>query len=589
MNGTAAVDWRLEWRPLAGLLALFGALLVVPLDDPRVGEAVGEGLLLTREYARSHVLLCLVPAFFIAGAIGVFLSQEAVMRFLGPGAKKLPAYGVAAVSGTVLAVCSCTVLPLFSGIHQMGAGLGPASAFLYSGPAINVLAVVLTARVLGWQLGLARAIGAVVFALLVGLAMHWIFRREEGERRRAAAALPVTEGGRPLWQSALFLGSLVAILVFANWGRPEAGGGNLVAALGPQVASDRRGRARPGAGAGALVRPGVVEGARRRRTGRPAGPPRAGRARARLRRRRRRPDGGAGALCERVGRIGRGVRAGRVAGVELGVRQADLAAPLRRGVRRRDAARPPRPRRAGAVRLGGLGGRWRGARRTAFAAVAGALMYFATLTEVPILQGLLGSGMGQGPALALLLAGPALSLPNMLVIARVLGWTKTLTYVGLGGDAVDRRRVRLRKLDSLGSNQGPHRDQSPTLAEPPFSRSDQHGSSTGSPPNPSIPFPPSGGKGTPPPGVLSAGGLTRRCVVKRIEILGTGCPKCQRLSAATEDAARSLGIDYELVKVTEIQEIVARGVMMTPGLVVDGEVKATGRIPAPAELASLLA
>jgi len=225
MNGSTVLDWRIEWRPLAGLLGLFLALVFLPLDLPRVQEGVGEGLLLAQEYARRHVLLCLVPAFFIAGAIGVFLSQESVLRYLGPGARKVPAYGVAAVSGTVLAVCSCTVLPLFSGIRRMGAGLGPATAFLYSGPAINVLAVVLTASVLGWKLGLARAVGAVAFAIVVGLLMHGIFRREEGERLRSAAVLPAPEAARPLWQNAFFLGSLVAILVFANWGRPASANG----------------------------------------------------------------------------------------------------------------------------------------------------------------------------------------------------------------------------------------------------------------------------------------------------------------------------------------------------------------------------
>jgi len=436
MNGTAAVDWRLEWRPLAGLLALFGVLLLVPLDAPRLGQAFGEGLLLTREYARSHVLLCLVPAFFIAGAIGVFLSQEAVMRFLGPGAKKIPAYGVAAVSGTVLAVCSCTVLPLFSGIHQMGAGLGPASAFLYSGPAINVLAVVLTARVLGWKLGLARAVGAVVFAVLVGLAMHWIFRREEAERRQAAAALPAPAVGRPLWQSALFLGSLVAILVFANWGQPdEVGTGfwshiwwtlwihkwHLTGAAGLALGLvlvrwfglgrwQALAAGAPVAVLAVLV-PGVPELA--------FGAGVVGLTVVLARSPRDGDDGGEG------GELGEWLASSWgfakqilpllfagvfVAGMLLG-----------------------RPGHEGLVPSGwvasSVGGE--GLLATAFAAVAGALMYFATLTEVPILQGLLGSGMGQGPALALLLAGPALSLPNMLVIARVLGWTKTLTYVGL--------------------------------------------------------------------------------------------------------------------------------------------------------------
>lgn len=425
MNGTAAVEWRLEWRPLAGLLALFAGLLLVPLDGPEIARAAGEGLLLTQDYARSHVLLCLVPAFFIAGAIGVFLSQEAVMRYLGPGARKVPAYGVAAVSGTVLAVCSCTVLPLFSGIHQMGAGLGPASAFLYSGPAINVLAVVLTARVLGWKLGLARAVGAVLFAVVVGLAMHWIFRREEGERRRAAAALPVPEAGRPLWQSALFLGSQVAILVFANWGRPQEEQGiwwwlwtskwylTGAAALLLGVVLVRyfgltwRRAVAAGAPAAvlAIAAPGVPELAF-----------------------------GAGVLGLTVvlARSQRDVPAlGEWLASSWGFAKQILPV-LFLGVFVAGALLG-RPGHEGLVPsawvASAVGGEGLGA--TAFASVAGALMYFATLTEVPILQGLLGSGMGQGPALALLLAGPALSLPNMLVIARVLGWKKTLTYVGL--------------------------------------------------------------------------------------------------------------------------------------------------------------
>jgi len=432
VNGSAAVDWRLEWRPFAGLLALFGALLLVPLDSLRLGHAlghaVGEGLLLTREYAQSHVLLCLVPAFFIAGAIGVFLSQEAVMRFLGPGAKKLPAYGVAAVSGTVLAVCSCTVLPLFSGIHQMGAGLGPASAFLYSGPAINVLAVVLTARVLGWKLGLARAVGAVLFAVLVGLLMHWIFRREEGERRRAAGSLPLPEGGRPLWQSALFLGGLVAILVFANWGRPEASEGlwwllwihkwhlTAIAAVFLGLVLVRyfglRWPLALAAGAPAALLAVLVPGTPVLAFG--AG-----------------VVGLTVVLARSQGEGDEGGELGEWLASSWGFAKQILPI-LFVGVFVAGALLG-RPGHEGLVPSGwvasAVGGEGFGA--TAFAAVAGALMYFATLTEVPILQGLLGSGMGQGPALALLLAGPALSLPNMLVIARVLGWKKTLTYVGL--------------------------------------------------------------------------------------------------------------------------------------------------------------
>jgi uncharacterized membrane protein YraQ (UPF0718 family) len=422
MNGTHALDLRLEWRPLAELLGLFLALFLLPVGAPRFDRAVMEGLLLSQEYARQHVLFCLVPAFFIAGAIGAFLSQAAVMRYLGAGAPKSLAYGTASVSGTVLAVCSCTVLPLFSGIHKMGAGLGPASAFLYSGPAINVLAIVLTASVLGWQLGLARAVGAVLFAVAVGLAMHWLFRREEGQRQVAAAELPAEPRSRPLWLDALFLASLVAILVFANWGRPQTDAGvwwqvwahrwqlTGLAALGLAVVLVRGlGLAWWKAAAVgvptlvlALLVPGVPEVA-------------FAAAVAGLALVLQREGGELGAWLagswDFAKRILPVLFAGVfVAGVVLGRPGHDGLLPS-----------------AWVVRA--VGGE--GLAPTLFAAVAGALMYFATLTEVPVLQGLLGSGMGQGPALALLLAGPALSLPSMLVIASVLGWRKTLTYVGL--------------------------------------------------------------------------------------------------------------------------------------------------------------
>ncbi len=173
-----------------------------------------------RWYAQEHVLLCLIPAFFIAGAIAVFISQDSVMKYLGTNANKVLAYSVASVSGTILAVCSCTVLPLFAGIYRMGAGLGPATAFLYSGPAVNVLAIILTARALGLQLGIARAIGAILFSVVIGLLMAFIFRKEELEKIEAQAGLPEPDVSRPLWQNALFFGVMVGILVFANWAQP---------------------------------------------------------------------------------------------------------------------------------------------------------------------------------------------------------------------------------------------------------------------------------------------------------------------------------------------------------------------------------
>ena len=204
---------RSQWRPFLGLAAVFAACWWLPVGQGRFDHALNEALHLVRWYAREHVIFCLLPAFWIAGAIGTFLSQQSVMRYLGPTARKPVAYAVAAVSGTVLAVCSCTVLPLFAGIYGMGAGLGPATAFLYSGPAINVLAVVLTAQVLGPGLGLARALGAVVFAVVIGLAMAGIFRRSETARQAVAMQTPPEVRGRPLWQNALVIANLVLVLV----------------------------------------------------------------------------------------------------------------------------------------------------------------------------------------------------------------------------------------------------------------------------------------------------------------------------------------------------------------------------------------
>ena len=218
------MNWKLEWKSLVAILVVFAGCYWLPVDwlrtSQRVENALWESLYLVKWYAQEHVLLCLVPAFFIAGAVGVFVSQAAVMKYLGPRANKLLAYGVASVSGTILAVCSCTILPLFAGIYRMGAGLGPASAFLYSGPAINILAIVLTASVLGTEMGIARAVGAISFAVIIGALMQLIFRKEELAKIEAAGTLPEPEVTRPLWQNALYFGSMVGILVFANWGKP---------------------------------------------------------------------------------------------------------------------------------------------------------------------------------------------------------------------------------------------------------------------------------------------------------------------------------------------------------------------------------
>jgi hypothetical protein len=373
-----------ERTKLALIAAVFAACWFLPVGSERFWSAIHESLSLVKWYAQEHVLLCLVPAFFIAGAISVFASQGAVMKYLGPKAKKVVAYPVAAASGTILAVCSCTVLPLFASIHKRGAGLGPATAFLYSGPAINVLAIILTARILGPELGIGRAVGAISFAVVIGLLMHLIFRNEEAARQaEGPVVMPDEEKGRALWQDGLYFAAMVGILVFANWGKPAAG------------------------------------------------------------------EGGAWAAIHSAKWVVTGVfGVGLVASIVAWFRKDELTSWVDSSW---TFAKQILPLLLGGVLvagflLGGPGGSERGIIPNSwieqavggnsllanfFASFVGAFMYFATLTEVPILEGLIKSGMGKGPALALLLAGPALSLPSMLVIRSVMGTKKTLVFVGL--------------------------------------------------------------------------------------------------------------------------------------------------------------
>ncbi|HUW57924.1 MAG TPA: permease [Planctomycetota bacterium] len=375
------MDWKREWKAFAVIAVVFLACFYLPVDRARFTGAVLEALHLVRWYAREHVLLCLVPAFFIAGAISVFVSQASVMKYLGAKANKVLAYGVASVSGSILAVCSCTVLPMFAGIYRMGAGLGPATAFLYSGPAINVLAIILTARVLGLELGIARAVGAVLFSIVIGLLMHLVYRKEEVAKANAQAQMPEAKPTRPLWKDALYFAAMVGVLVFANWGKPDEHSGVVWQSIHAM---------RWVITGGFLVLLTVILPLWFRRTE-------------------------LGEWCESTWGFAKQILPLLFVGVL--VAGALLGRPGHEGLI---------PSRWVAAAVGG-NSPW----ANLFAAVAGAFMYFATLTEVPILQGLLGAGMGKGPALALLLAGPALSLPNMLVIRSVMGTQKTLVYVSL--------------------------------------------------------------------------------------------------------------------------------------------------------------
>jgi hypothetical protein len=364
------------------LLAVFLAAYFLPIGSNRVQSSLVEAFAMLNDYARQHVLLCLVPALFIAGAIAVFVSQASVMKYFGPAANKVLSYSVASISGTILAVCSCTVLPLFAGIYTRGAGIGPATAFLYSGPAINVLAIAMTARVLGFEMGLARAVGAISFAFLVGIGMHLFFLREERQKAKDAEGfvLPPGAEARPLWQTSLYFAVMVGILVFANWGKPVAN---------PSLWATTY-RAKWGITAALLTVLAVM-----------------------LFRWFRKPE-----LKEWTSATW--TFAWQIIPLLFG---GVLVAGFLLGRPGHQALIPEE----WVARLVGGNSLW----ANLFAAVSGALMYFATLTEVPILQGLLGAGMGKGPALALLLAGPSLSLPSMLVIGGILGVRKTLVYVSL--------------------------------------------------------------------------------------------------------------------------------------------------------------
>lgn len=414
--------WKEEWKSFLTIAVVFLICYFLPVGSARFDNAILEAFHLVKWYAREHVLLCLIPAFFIAGAIGVFVSQASVMKYLGAKANKVLAYGVAAVSGTILAVCSCTILPLFSGIYKMGAGLGPACAFLYSGPAINVLAIVLTARVLGPELGIARAVGAIIFSIVIGFSMHMIFRKEEEAKAAAQMMMPEPEVKRTLWQNAFYFASMIGILVFANWGKPQDTEGLWASIYAAKwlVTS----------GFAILFAVFMVAWFELKAWK-------------------------AIVSVAIVGVLGFFFPAQPLIAFSAGTILLSWFTSTDEGelsdwfLTSWDFAKKILPLLFfGVIIAGGLLGRvgheglipseWvaqavggNSLMANFFASFAGAFMYFATLTEVPILQGLIGSGMGKGPALALLLAGPALSLPNMLVIRSVIGSKKTVVFVAL--------------------------------------------------------------------------------------------------------------------------------------------------------------
>jgi len=413
-----------EWKIAAAFVAIFLIAYFLPLADAKYTAAIVEAFKLLQWYARNHTLACVVPALFIAGGIITFLSQASVMKYLGPKSNKPLAYAVASVAGTVLAVCSCSVLPMFAGIWKMGAGLGPASAFLYSGPAINILAIFLTARVLGLDIGLCRALGAVGFSFLVGLGMAWIFRREEKEKIEAAMHLPEPPPtARRGWQSALLLICMVGFLIFSDWFNP-----------GDAIVKKTDGTEIRGVVLQEMHDEYMIQ------------------------------------VQESVGAIRAGDRLtlnkADIVAIEeakswvieihhirwhlAGLMLLAVAIMTWRWVGREDFktwmqntwgfAKILIPLLFGGVfvvgfisallpdkQIGLLVGD-NGLRSNLVASVIGALFYFATLTEVPITQALMEHGMARGPVVALLLAGPALSLPNMLVLIKLMGVKKTAAF-----------------------------------------------------------------------------------------------------------------------------------------------------------------
>ena len=418
-----------ELSIFAGLAAVFLLAYFLNFTDPKIKNAVMEAFYMLQWYARNHTLACVVPAMFIAGGIATFFSKEAVLRHLGPKANRVEAYSVASVSGTVLAVCSCSVLPMFAGIYRVGAGLGPASAFLYSGPAINVMAIFLTARVLGYDLGIARLIGSVVFAVVIGLIMAAIFRKDEEQRNAAAMALPEPPPAkRNLWQTSLFFAAMIAFLVFSDWANPSQtiihtkDGTRMQVAVMLETTDTLRVQFEEPVGTRKKGEQEDISKADIEHTERFA------------------PPGYQWAVWVYEHRwwFAGGCFLATLAMLGTWFERDEISEWLGQTW---GFAKSIVPLLFGGVLVTGFVGAlippewvatWVGGdsfRANMVASVIGAMWYFATLTEIPILEKLLGLGMGRGPALTLLLAGPALSLPSIAVIYSVVGFKKTAVFV----------------------------------------------------------------------------------------------------------------------------------------------------------------
>lgn len=412
-----------DWRRMAWLVGVFLAAYYLPLGNQNVKDAILAAFSLLQWYAINHTLACVVPAMFIAGAISTFLSQASVMHYLGPRSNRLLAYSMASVSGVVLAVCSCSVLPMFAGIYRMGAGLGPASAFLYSGPAINVMAIFLSARVLGLDLGIGRAIGSIVFAFVIGLLMAWIFRASERQRIDIAMQMPQPPTSRrSLWQTTLYFVCMILFLVFSDWYNTN----DVTISLkdGTRLEANIRYSTQD------ALEVQIYDA-----------------------------DGHLGTEVVRLSRV----QIDRIEpkpGFVMAVHRhkwylagvCGLAVvimvwrwfsvdEIKQWMQATwDFALMIVPLLFGGVFITGFVGGLMPEKYVAgvvggnslvsnlMASLVGMIWYFATLTEVPVTEMLLRLGMGRGPALALLLAGPALSLPSILVIYRVIGLKKTLVF-----------------------------------------------------------------------------------------------------------------------------------------------------------------